>query len=134
MWSPTRHGAAKNGPLRQWSTTATGLPSTHIPGKARLRVGQRTCLTNNPRVLGTIRFIGEVDGRQGTWIGVEWDDLTSGDMDGKLNGKVLFLLSQRAHRSPRTAASLCRESELTVSGALWQFLLLSMLHLSVTDS
>lgn len=67
--------------------------------------------------MGTIRFVGEVSGRQGVWIGVEWDDLVSGDMDGKLNGKVLFQLSQRAQRSPRTAASLCRESELTVSGA-----------------
>jgi tubulin-specific chaperone E len=40
--------------------------------------------------LGTIRFVGPVDGTQGIWLGVEWDDPKRGKHNGKKNGKRYF--------------------------------------------
>ncbi|KAI0690587.1 hypothetical protein BC835DRAFT_173148 [Cytidiella melzeri] len=40
--------------------------------------------------LGTVRFVGPVEGTQGTWIGVEWDDPKRGKHDGEKNGTRYF--------------------------------------------
>ncbi|OCH92105.1 RNI-like protein [Obba rivulosa] len=40
--------------------------------------------------IGTVRFVGEVDGTQGVWLGVEWDDPTKGKHDGVKDGKRYF--------------------------------------------
>ncbi|KAH9945843.1 uncharacterized protein BXZ73DRAFT_86099 [Epithele typhae] len=40
--------------------------------------------------LGTIRFTGPVDGTQGVWLGVEWDDPDRGKHDGVKDGKRYF--------------------------------------------
>lgn len=40
--------------------------------------------------IGTVRFVGQVDGTQGTWIGVEWDDPQRGKHDGVKDGKRYF--------------------------------------------
>ena len=111
-------------PERRWSSTPSGLPNPHIPGSrpaggaagGRLRVGQRTRRVSTPALVGTVRFLGEVEGRTGTWVGVEWDQLDAGDMNGEVDGRRLFEVSHRGQRS-RTCASLCRESDLAVNGA-----------------
>lgn len=48
---------------------------------ARVRVGQDT---------GTIRYIGNVEGHEGTWIGIEWDDANRGRHNGTVNGHYYF--------------------------------------------
>ncbi|KAG0567309.1 hypothetical protein KC19_7G125700 [Ceratodon purpureus] len=50
-----------------------------------LKVGQRVALLNTEKgpQFGSVKFIGSVDGFQGTWVGVDWD---SGQ--GRHNGKV----------------------------------------------
>ena len=73
-------------------------------------------------MVGTVRFVGEVEGRAGTWVGVEWDELTAGDMCGEVGGSVIFEVSNRGKRS-RNCASLCRESELAVNGARTSYVL-----------
>ena len=50
-------------------------------------VGTRFSLSG---YIGTIRFVGEVDGTNGVWLGVEWDDRTRGRHDGIKDGKRYF--------------------------------------------
>ncbi|KAL1848945.1 hypothetical protein VTK73DRAFT_9977 [Phialemonium thermophilum] len=64
-------------------------------------VGQRISFDG---ALCTIRYIGEVAGTQGTWLGVEWDDPSRGKHDGQHKGVRYFTC--RTH-SP-TAASFVR--------------------------
>lgn len=40
--------------------------------------------------LGTVRFVGPVDGTRGIWLGVEWDDPDRGKHDGIKDGKRHF--------------------------------------------
>lgn len=40
--------------------------------------------------LCTVRYIGEVAGASGAWLGVEWDDGTRGKHDGSHKGKRYF--------------------------------------------
>lgn len=40
--------------------------------------------------LGTVRYAGPVDGTQGLWIGVEWDDPSRGKHSGTKDGKLYF--------------------------------------------
>jgi hypothetical protein len=99
-----------------WS--ASGLPPAGpvTKPKASLRVGQRVRKLGTASQLGTIRFVGEVDGRPGVWVGVEWDEIGVGDTNGELNGRRYFTCSQRGQRVGN-AASFVRESELFFGGA-----------------
>ncbi|CDO73583.1 hypothetical protein BN946_scf185014.g53 [Trametes cinnabarina] len=40
--------------------------------------------------LGTIKYVGPVEGTAGVWLGVEWDDPTRGKHDGVKDGKRYF--------------------------------------------
>ena len=40
--------------------------------------------------IGTVRYVGPVDGAQGLWLGVEWDDTNRGKHDGIKDGKRYF--------------------------------------------
>jgi hypothetical protein len=105
-------------PLRSMSGWSGGLPPagpTSRP-KASLRVGQRVRLLGTANQLGAIRFVGELDGRPGVWVGVEWDELGLGDSTGELNGRRYFSCSQRGQKTGN-AASFVRETELFVGGA-----------------
>jgi hypothetical protein len=50
-------------------------------------VGTRLALSG---YIGTIRYVGEVDGAGGIWLGVEWDDRSRGKHDGIKDGKRYF--------------------------------------------
>ncbi|KAJ2378866.1 hypothetical protein IW150_000533 [Coemansia sp. RSA 2607] len=39
---------------------------------------------------GTLRYLGPIDGKQGTWAGVELDEIGKGKNDGTVAGKVYF--------------------------------------------
>lgn len=57
--------------------------------------------------LCTVRYYGSVDGREGEWLGVEWDDPTRGKHDGSRGGKRYFdCLSKKPN-----AASFIRDSK-----------------------
>lgn len=53
------------------------LPAAFILGQ-RLQVDKHKA---------TVLFIGAVDGQFGTWIGLEWDEVTRGKHDGSHCGK-----------------------------------------------
>lgn len=84
--------------------------------KSSLRVGQRARKLGTANQTGVIRYVGELEGRQGVWVGVEWDTLGLGDTTGDLNGRRYFVCSHRGQKVGN-AASFVRESELFVSGA-----------------
>ncbi|KJZ78425.1 hypothetical protein HIM_02463 [Hirsutella minnesotensis 3608] len=65
------------------------------------RVGQRVSYGG---ALCTVRYVGDVAGTTGSWLGVEWDDASRGKHDGSHNGVRYFSCLSK---SP-TAASFVR--------------------------
>ncbi|XP_042388414.1 tubulin-folding cofactor E-like isoform X1 [Zingiber officinale] len=59
-------------------------------------IGQRINAVGNPRRVGTVRYVGEVEGYAGDWVGVDWDD-GEGKHDGSV-GDVRYFLA-RGERS-----------------------------------
>lgn len=49
--------------------------------------GKRLCTKGN---LCTVRYVGEVRGKPGRWLGVEWDDATRGKHSGTHEGVKYF--------------------------------------------
>jgi dynactin complex subunit len=52
-----------------------------------MSIGDRVCFNSN---FGTIRYIGALSGKQGSWFGIEWDDPTRGRGDGSVDGIRYF--------------------------------------------
>ncbi|CAN6678796.1 unnamed protein product [Malus baccata var. baccata] len=48
------------------------------------RLGQRVHSAGDPRRIGTVRYLGPVQGYSGTWVGVDWDS-GEGKHDGSIN-------------------------------------------------
>lgn len=65
------------------------------------QIGQRLSYDG---VLCTVRFVGQVAGTTGTWLGVEWDDPSRGKHDGSHKGLRYFTCRSRSS----TAASFVR--------------------------
>lgn len=40
--------------------------------------------------IGTVRYVGQVDGTSGTWLGIEWDDPQRGRHDGVKGNRRYF--------------------------------------------
>ncbi|KAK2635452.1 hypothetical protein Ddye_030244 [Dipteronia dyeriana] len=53
------------------------------------KLGQRVHSVNDRRRIGTVKYIGEVQGYTGVWVGVDWDD-GNGKHDGSVNGVSYF--------------------------------------------
>ncbi|KAI9582850.1 tubulin-specific chaperone E [Glossina fuscipes] len=51
------------------------------PAGTRIKIGENS---------GTVRYVGELCGYKGTWLGVEWDDPKRGKHNGTVNGKHYF--------------------------------------------
>ncbi|KAL8686734.1 MAG: hypothetical protein Q9218_006900 [Villophora microphyllina] len=56
--------------------------------------------------LCTVRYIGEVDGTRGQWLGVEWDDPARGKHDGSHKGKRYFECLGRVGQGAAAASFL----------------------------
>ncbi|XP_042036199.1 tubulin-folding cofactor E-like [Salvia splendens] len=54
------------------------------------RVGQRVHFAGQPRRVGTVRYVGPVEGYGGDWVGVDWDADGQGKHDGSHNGVRYF--------------------------------------------
>ncbi|CAA6660206.1 unnamed protein product [Spirodela intermedia] len=64
----------------------TGVEGPAVPA---FSVCQRVHVLGDPRRTGTVRYVGPVDGYDGSWIGVDWDD-GGGKHDGVVNGVRYF--------------------------------------------
>lgn len=40
---------------------------------------------------GTIKYVGSVEGYNGIWLGIDWDDEERGKHNGCVNGKQYFI-------------------------------------------
>lgn len=68
-----------------------------------MEVGYRVEVGGNR---GTIRYIGPLDGYDGQWVGIEWDDQKRGKHDGAVAGKRYF------HANGEKSASFVRSSNV----------------------
>lgn len=84
---------------------------------AEFRLGQRVHSLGDPRRMGTVKYVGPVQGYSGTWVGVDWDN---GDAkhDGALDGRRYF----QAHAAK--SGSFVRPHNLSPGISLLQALLL----------
>lgn len=57
--------------------------------KAEFRLGQRVHSAGDRRRIGTVRYVGPVQGHSGAWVGVDWDN-GDGKHDGAVNGVRYF--------------------------------------------
>ncbi|KAF9603547.1 hypothetical protein IFM89_037028 [Coptis chinensis] len=57
--------------------------------ESSFRVNQRVHALNDPRRIGTVKYIGPVRGYSGTWVGVDWDS-GEGKHNGSINGVTYF--------------------------------------------
>ena len=55
----------------------------------------------------TVRYVGAVDSQQGTWVGLEWDEVSRGRHNGTVGGKRYFSCKDSAPRG-----SFVREAKL----------------------
>ena len=55
----------------------------------------------------TVRYVGSVGGQQGTWVGLEWEDVSRGKHNGTVGGKQYFTCKASAPRG-----SFVREAKL----------------------
>jgi hypothetical protein len=57
----------------------------------KMQVGERLVVNDKDGAHScTVRYIGTVDGKEGTWVGVEWDVASRGKNDGTVSGKRYF--------------------------------------------
>ena len=86
--------------------TAPTVPSSSSPSHG---VGNRVETKDDARSRGTVRWVGQVAGRSGTWIGVEWDDASRGKHDGTFEGQRYFTCEGGDGETP---ASMVRTHKL----------------------
>lgn len=90
-------------------------------------IGQRVHSLNDPRRVGTVKYLGGVEGYSGTWIGVDWDQDGDGKHDGTFNG--VFYFDGRS----QTSASFVRSEKLSRGITLLQALELRYQTTSTKD-
>ncbi|KAI3761099.1 hypothetical protein L1987_51507 [Smallanthus sonchifolius] len=59
------------------------------PKQCDFKIGQRVHWAGDYRRIGTVKYVGQVEGYSGIWIGVEWDNC-DGKHDGSVNGVRYF--------------------------------------------
>ncbi|KAL6619619.1 hypothetical protein ACP70R_034758 [Stipagrostis hirtigluma subsp. patula] len=57
---------------------------------AGFRLGQRVHAAGDPRRVGTVRYLGPVEGHSGDWVGVDWDAGAGGRHDGSVAVRRYF--------------------------------------------
>ncbi|KAJ1414425.1 Ubiquitin-like domain superfamily [Sesbania bispinosa] len=75
--------------------------STH-----EFQVGQRVHASGDSRRIGTVKYVGPVEGYSGTWVGVDWDN-GEGKHDGSINGVRYF------HAKSERSGSFVRAQNLS---------------------
>lgn len=61
--------------------------SSSFESDANIEIGVRVeCLSQ----YGTVKYIGEVAGHNGTWLGIDWDDVGRGKHNGAVDGHQYF--------------------------------------------
>ncbi|PON42013.1 CAP Gly-rich domain containing protein [Trema orientale] len=74
--------------------------------ESEFRLGQRVHSAGDPRRIGTVRYVGPVQGYSGIWVGVDWDN-GDGKHDGSINGVRYF------HANSERSGSFVRTHNLS---------------------
>ena len=69
-----------------------------------LPVGSRVSVD---KCKATVRYVGSIEGQQGIWVGLDWDDTARGKHDGSTGGRRYFTCSSSA-----SSGSFVREARL----------------------
>ncbi|CAA2985722.1 tubulin-folding cofactor E isoform X1 [Olea europaea subsp. europaea] len=94
----------------------SSVHQTRSDPECGFRVGKRVHWIGDTRRIGTVKYMGPVEGFSGTWIGVDWDNDGDGKHDGSHNGVRYF-----AARGLKTA-SFVRPHNLSSGISLLQAL------------
>ncbi|XP_057793739.1 tubulin-folding cofactor E [Salvia miltiorrhiza] len=81
------------------TTANSSNPTGKLDAGKIFRLGQRVHFTGQPRRVGTVGYVGAVEGYGGDWVGVDWDADGEGKHDGSHNGVRYFTA-----RGPDTAS------------------------------
>jgi len=73
----------------------------------------------------SVRYVGSIDGQDGTWVGLEWEDKSRGKHDGSHSGRTC----ENARMSTLHASKICQS---VVTLFIVHHLLLYVYHRSVT--
>ncbi|KAF2928720.1 tubulin-folding cofactor E [Oryza sativa Japonica Group] len=80
------------------------------------RLGQRVHAAGDPARVGTVRYLGPVDGHPGDWLGVDWDAGAGGRHDGSLAGRRYFVAA--GERSASFARPTALSAGITLPDAI----------------
>ncbi|CAI9272433.1 unnamed protein product [Lactuca saligna] len=80
------------------------------------KIGQRVHWAGDSQRIGTVKYVGPVEGYSGDWIGIDWDNRDGGKHDGSVNG-VRYFIAQ----FPKSA-SFARPHNLSTGVSLLQAL------------
>ncbi|MBE3047814.1 hypothetical protein IMZ48_35950 [Candidatus Bathyarchaeota archaeon] len=61
----------------------------------------------------TVRYVGEVAGTSGVWLGVEWDDPTRGKHDGSHKGVKYFECKRNPDPQPAIHLTGLKNTDMT---------------------
>lgn len=108
----THHPPSMNGSSR-WRPWSVPVMAAAAAG---FRLGQRVHAAGDPRRIGTVRYLGPVDGHAGDWVGVDWDDGAGGRHDGSVAGRRYFVAAGES--SATFARPTALSKGITLSDAL----------------
>ncbi|XP_059659317.1 tubulin-folding cofactor E [Cornus florida] len=91
-------------------------PSKPNPDSSELGIGQRVHSAGDCRRIGTVKYVGVVEGYSGEWVGVDWDNEDEGKHDGSIN-EVRYFQAKSAK-----SASFVRPKNLSTGISLLQAL------------
>uniref|UniRef100_A0A0E0DKU7 CAP-Gly domain-containing protein n=1 Tax=Oryza meridionalis TaxID=40149 RepID=A0A0E0DKU7_9ORYZ len=80
------------------------------------RLGQRVHAAGDHARVGTVRYLGPVDGHPGDWLGVDWDAGAGGRHDGSLAGRRYFVAA--GERSASFARPTALSAGITLPDAI----------------
>ncbi|KAG2623985.1 hypothetical protein PVAP13_3KG094800 [Panicum virgatum] len=67
------------------------IPVMAAAAAGEFRLSQHVHAAGDPLRVGTVRYLGPVEGHSGEWVGVDWDDGTGGRHDGSVAGRRYFV-------------------------------------------
>uniref|UniRef100_A0A0D9WBT8 CAP-Gly domain-containing protein n=2 Tax=Leersia perrieri TaxID=77586 RepID=A0A0D9WBT8_9ORYZ len=83
---------------------------------AVFRLGQRVHAAGDPARVGTVRYVGPVEGHTGDWVGIDWDAGAGGRHDGSLAGRRYFVAA--GERSASFARPTALSAGITLPDAI----------------
>lgn len=97
------------------------------PNSPDFKIGQRVHSAGDCRRIGTVKYVGAVEGYSGNWVGIDWDNDGDGKHDGSINGVRYFQA-----KSPNSA-SFVRPQNLSSGITLLQALELRYRSISTKE-